>query len=305
MPEPNKDEEHDDFIKRCIPVVIEDGIAENPDQAVAICNGIWDKAKEGKSTQPEDDPSKHKSSKEIEFGNPIPIMEFKSDGNDWEVAGYVSIFNNVDLGKDIVRPGAFTKSLKSGRKIRFLYSHDPRSVLGVPKELKEDNKGLYGRFKISKTRLGEETHQLLVDGAIDSFSFGYSAADYMINDDDTRELKVIDLYEASLVAMPMNPAAIVTDFKDYFTLIDKINKVKAELDQLNNELRGLVDKDHPLTNAKQQEIMELLEMFSGMDAVRSDFQSLLTARPSSLVDSHRIKYQMAQIKLRHPEIFQE
>src|SRR4030042_788607 len=77
MPEPNKDETHNDFISRCIPVVIEDGAAESPEQAVAVCNGIWDKAKEGKSTQPED-ATKHKSSKVIEFGAPIPIMEFKT-----------------------------------------------------------------------------------------------------------------------------------------------------------------------------------------------------------------------------------
>jgi len=300
MPEPNKDETHDDFIARCIPVVIEDGAAESPEQAVAVCNGIWDKAKEGKSTEP-----KHNSSKAIEFGSPIPIMEFKTDGDDWEVSGYVSVFNNIDLGKDIVLPGAFTKSLKSGRKVRFLYSHDPRAVLGVPRELKEDNKGLFGRFKISKTKLGEETHQLLKDGAIDSFSFGYSAADYIYNDDDVRELKSIELYEASLVSMPMNPAAIVTDFKDYMSLVDKVNKAIEEITQLNNEIRGVVVKDHPLTQTKQQEIMELLDTLSGMDAVRSELQSLLTAQPSSLVESHRIKYLMAELRKRHPEFIKE
>jgi HK97 family phage prohead protease len=300
MPEPNKDEEHDDFIKRCIPVVIDDGTAESPEQAVAICNGIWDKAKEGKSTVP-----KHKSSTALEFASPIPIAEFKADGDDWEVSGYVSIFNNVDMGRDIVRPGAFTKSLQSGRKVRFLYSHDPRAVLGVPKELKEDNKGLFGRFKISKTRLGEETHQLLKDGAIDSFSFGYSALDYSFNNDDTRELKAIEIHEASLVAMPMNPDAIVTHFKEYLTLASKTSTITSELSTLMNDLRGLTDKSRPLSEKKRQELMELLETFSGLDAVRSELQSILSAAPSSLVNSHRIKYQLAEIRKRHPDLFKE
>lgn len=51
MPEPNTDESHDDFISRCIPVVIEDGTAKDPDQAVAVCNGIWDKSQETKSVK--------------------------------------------------------------------------------------------------------------------------------------------------------------------------------------------------------------------------------------------------------------
>lgn len=248
------------------------------------------------------DTAVHLSSKAIEYANPIPIMDFKSDGNDWEVSGYVSVFNNIDLGKDIVLPGAFTKSLNSGRKVRFLYSHDPRSVLGVPKELKEDNRGLFGRFKISKTRLGEETHQLLQDGAIDSFSFGYSAADYLIGDDDVRQLKGIELYEASLVAMPMNPQAIVTNFKEYLSLVDKITKYIEEFTQLTSEIRGVVVKDHPLTKTKQQEIMELLDTLSGMDAVRSELQSLLTAQPQSLVESHRLTHKLAEFRKRHPEL---
>jgi hypothetical protein len=235
----------------------------------------------------------------------MPILEYKIDGDDWEVSGYVSIFNNVDLGKDMVIPGAFTKSLKSGRKVRFLYSHDPRAVLGVPKELKEDTKGLFGRFKITKTRLGEETHMLLKDGAIDSFSFGYQASDYTYNDNDVRELKSIELYEASLVSMPMNPAAIVTDFKEYLTIASKTSTITAELVNLLNDLRGLTDKNRPLSENKRQELMELLETFSGLDDVRTDLQSILRAAPSNLVDSHWIKHQMAQLRKRHPELIKE
>ncbi len=305
MPEPNKDETHDDFINRCIPIVIEDGAAENPEQAVAVCNGIWDKSKEGKSTEPKVEEPAHQSSKAIEFGTPMPILEYKIDGDDWEVSGYVSVFDNVDLGKDIVRKGAFTKSLKSGRKVRFLYSHDPRAVLGVPKELKEDTKGLFGRFKITKTRLGEETHMLLKDGAIDSFSFGYMASDYNYMDDDVRELKSVDIFEASLVAMPMNPDAIVTSFKDYLTIASKISTITAESINLLNDLRGLTDKNRPLSENKRQELMELLETFSGLDDVRTDLQNILRAAPTNLVDSHWIKYQMAQFRKRHPELIKE
>lgn len=247
-----------------------------------------------------------KSNKALQFASPLPITEFKSEGDDWEVSGYVSIFNNVDLGGDVVMPGAFQKSLSCGRKVRFLLSHDPKAVLGVPKVLKEDSKGLFGKFKISKTRLGEETHQLLQDGAIDSFSIGYRTEEEGYRENGERELKSVALYEASLVAMPMNPEAVVTGFKDLLTLADKTKFITEELSQLLEELRGFQqDKNRPLSATKQAEITELLEMFSGLDAVRSDFQSILTAPPSSLVTSHQLKYQLAQFRKRHPEFLEE
>jgi len=45
MPRPGKNETKKDFIKRCVPIVIEDGTAKDSDQAVAICNSLWEKKK--------------------------------------------------------------------------------------------------------------------------------------------------------------------------------------------------------------------------------------------------------------------
>jgi len=42
MPKPRQGEPKDEFLDRCIPQVLEDGTAKNPDQAVAICNSIWE-----------------------------------------------------------------------------------------------------------------------------------------------------------------------------------------------------------------------------------------------------------------------
>lgn len=41
MPKPRSGEAHDDFIDRCIPQTIDDGTADSPEQAVAICESIW------------------------------------------------------------------------------------------------------------------------------------------------------------------------------------------------------------------------------------------------------------------------
>lgn len=48
MPEPNENESRDEFVERCIPVVLGDGTAEDQEQAVAVCNSMWEQA--GKTT---------------------------------------------------------------------------------------------------------------------------------------------------------------------------------------------------------------------------------------------------------------
>jgi Escherichia/Staphylococcus phage prohead protease len=152
---------------------------------------------------------------------PQPVLEIKSGDRGWEVTGYASVFGVADLGNDVVHQGAFAASLGKNPRVRFLYQHDPTQIVGAPLSLAEDEKGLLGTWRISKTRLGEEVHTLLEDGALDSFSIGYRPRDF---DHDakagTRHLRAVDLYEVSLVSMPMLPEARVTAFKadDYQTL---------------------------------------------------------------------------------------
>src|SRR4030095_1654395 len=145
---------------------------------------------------------------------PQPVLEVKSGERGWEVTGYASVFDVVDLGNDVVHKGAFVDTMATNPRVRFLYAHDPQQVLGAPLSLAEDAKGLLGTWRLSKTRLGEEVHTLLEDGALDSFSIGYRPRDF---DHDakagTRHLRAIDLYEVSLVSMPMLPEARVTAFK--------------------------------------------------------------------------------------------
>jgi hypothetical protein len=150
---------------------------------------------------------------DLAFGAPLRITEVKAAGDAWEVAGYASTYDR-DLGDDVVVPGAFTKSLTGGRPVRFLYSHDPSQVLGTVQELKEDERGLFGRFKISQTALGKDVHTLLKDGALDSFSIGYLPSEFEHDRKaGVRKLTEVELLEVSVVAMPMNPAAVVTGVK--------------------------------------------------------------------------------------------
>ena len=150
---------------------------------------------------------------DIEYGPRFKVTEFKSSDAGAEVAGYVSTYGNVDHGGDVVMRGAFDATLAAKTPVRFLWAHDTHEVIGLPIELKSDDKGLFGRFKISQTQRGRDVHTLLKDGALDSFSIGYIPTDVEWDDADTRLLKSVDLLECSVVAMPMNERATVTAVK--------------------------------------------------------------------------------------------
>lgn len=252
----------------------------------------------------------------MKFGAPIQIQEIKAAGDEWIVEGYASTFNDVDLGYDVVMPGAFDKTLGDGHKISFLHSHDPRLVLGKPNKLRPDKKGLHGEFKISKTQLGEDTRQLLMDDAMGGFSIGYAAVDYEFAEaGDVRKLKEIELYEVSVVAMPMNPKAIITNVKDYLTIIgidpdmtlaEKAEALTDSLNQLLSDTKQLVDGiDQPLSVKKRQELTELLEMFSGMDAVRSDLTSVLAAAPTRKASTRRTLFELSEARKRLDHVLKE
>jgi HK97 family phage prohead protease len=150
---------------------------------------------------------------DLQYSAPLAIDEVKAAGDSWSVSGYVATFGNVDLGGDVVMRGAFDETLADGHKVKFLFAHDMTKPLGVPNSFKIDDKGLFGTFKISKTQLGEDVHTLLKDGAIDSFSMGYFTEDAEYDDVGTRLLKKVELVEASVVSLPMNPKAVVTNVK--------------------------------------------------------------------------------------------
>lgn len=54
MPTPRQDEPKDEFIDRCIPIVIEDETAEDEKQATAVCNSLWEQAMTEKTNNEND-----------------------------------------------------------------------------------------------------------------------------------------------------------------------------------------------------------------------------------------------------------
>ena len=123
-------------------------------------------------------------------------------------AGYAAIFDRLDRGGDVVRAGAFERSLALGaRSVPLLWQHDPGRPVGRIEYLKEDRRGLRVIARLSGGAAGREAAALLKEGALAGLSFGYRVR--KAAGAAPRELIDVDLVEVSLVTLPMQPGARV------------------------------------------------------------------------------------------------
>jgi uncharacterized protein len=148
---------------------------------------------------------------------PFQLKQAPSDTGEFE--GYASVFDVVDLGMDVVAPGAFTKSLASGRKVKMLWQHSMPDVIGVWDEVREDERGLYVKGRLIKqVQKALEADALLKAGAIDGLSIGYRTIEAVPEANGRiRKLTEVELHEISIVTNPMLPAAKVTAVKSIGT----------------------------------------------------------------------------------------
>jgi HK97 family phage prohead protease len=127
-------------------------------------------------------------------------------GGRLEVAGYASLFDIEDHGRDIVRSGAFLRSLKAKgpRGVRMLFQHDAAEPVGVWDEIREDGRGLYVRGRLlSDAPRGRAALGLVREGAVDGLSIGFRTIRSAPRPGGGRDLLELDLWEVSIVTFPM------------------------------------------------------------------------------------------------------
>jgi len=165
------------------------------------------------------------------------MLEFRSTGglssNGKKLTGYAAIFNSeADLGGfvEVVRNGAFRKSLEGGTNIRALYHHQGDALLGTTRggtlQLREDAHGLAFTLALPDTSHGRDLAILVDRGDVAGCSFGFRVRDggdrwEQRGGQLVRELLDVDLVEITLtadpayqdttVAMRSRPAALSRD----------------------------------------------------------------------------------------------
>lgn len=129
-------------------------------------------------------------------------------GGGLRFAGYASIFDRPDRGGDVVKPGAFRRSLAQGRPIPLLWQHQPGRVVGTIERLAEDARGLQVIGRLHDDEFGKLIGRELKLGSLGGLSFGYRVQAARRHDGH-RELDEVQLLEVSLVKNPMQPLARV------------------------------------------------------------------------------------------------
>ncbi len=202
--------------------------------------------------------------------------ELKAEDEDEGVfEGYGSIFNNTDLGNDVIKKGAFTKSLrkKGARGIKMLYQHKSDMPIGVFTKMQEDEKGLYVKGQLAmQTQAGREAYELMKMGALSGLSIGFRTNEKGYHYDKRTRKRIIEdveLMEVSLVTFPMNPKAQVdvvksedisireweNGMRDAFNLSRSEAKVAAKAvhqvfeEKRADEMSGTQDTDTELVDA--------------------------------------------------------
>ncbi|MGF1503114.1 MAG: HK97 family phage prohead protease [Paracoccaceae bacterium] len=126
--------------------------------------------------------------------------------------GYASLFGVPDQSGDVVAPGAFRASLArlsaEGRRVKFLWQHDPAQPIGIWDKVREDERGLYvkGRL-VTEVSRAREAACLIEAGALDGLSIGYRTVMAQRDEQGRRLLTELDLWEVSVVTFPMLPQA--------------------------------------------------------------------------------------------------
>ena len=151
-------------------------------------------------------------------------FELKSDENGI-VEGYASTWTKTpDSYGDIVIKGAFKETLKkrkaTGHPFPLCFNHDFDQIIGAVFEAEEDDYGLKIRASFLNTPAAQEKRELVKEGIVWQFSFAYSVLGVETPTEEEKKqgiyhkLTKLDLHEVSLVPVPANQTAIVTEIKN-------------------------------------------------------------------------------------------
>ncbi len=163
---------------------------------------------------------------------PFEVKAVDDAGN---FEGYAAVFNNIDLGDDVILPGAFTKvkTTRAGR-LKLALFHDLKLLVGSA-EFSQDDHGLHlkGRVNLAVS-YARDAYELMKEGTLDSMSIGFNTLLSTFEERAGRTVRIIkqaELWEASIVPFGMNPQATISDVKSDIRLFENALRERMGLSQ--------------------------------------------------------------------------
>ena len=186
-------------------------------------------------------------------------VKAKDDGT---IEGYFSTYDEMpDSYGDIIRPGAFTETFEkraaSGHPFPLCFNHNFNSVIGAVDTVEDTERGPFITAHFLDTELAQDVRKMLKSGAIYQFSFAYDVLGWEQPTDEQRKLGIwniltkLEVFEISVVTVPANQNAIVTDVKaqEPATKSGRRNSQKDEdiIKQIRDLAQSLLDEDDDTT----------------------------------------------------------
>ena len=156
------------------------------------------------------------------------------------ISGYFSTYDRIpDSYGDVIAKGAFAETIakrkESGHPFPLCWNHDLNQIIGSvdPDSIEDTDKGPLMTATFFDTPLAQEKREIVKSGVVYQFSFAYDvleAGPVELEDGiKANELRKLDLFEVSIVPIPANQNAIMTDVKS--TVATATVKIVPEIDE--------------------------------------------------------------------------
>lgn len=194
------------------------------------------------------------------------LRETKSvkETDDWavEISWYAST-KDKDRWWDVVEPKAFQSALERYMTNPIvLLQHKTDKPIWIVEEADIDDNWLFIKAKISQNT--DWVIDLIKNGVLRAFSIWYSIKDY---ETDVRELadwsydytniiKDLELYEISVVSIPMNPYALSKSVEDMFEAEDVEEEADEEVEDKEEDLQEEVVEEWKEEENNEEEIAD-------------------------------------------------
>jgi len=138
------------------------------------------------------------------------IKALDGDGNAGVFEGYALTYD-VDSVGDRINPGA----AQFYPKAKILWQHNWDEPIGVIESVEPDDRGvkIRARLLVDTVQRAREAYAMLKAGLLDSLSIGFVPEKFKFDDDGTRIIEKLTVYETSIVTFPANENATLTSVK--------------------------------------------------------------------------------------------
>lgn len=230
------------------------------------------------------------------------------------VEGYCSVFGGVDSYGDTIAPGAYTETLPAFLRDGFVaWGHDWNFPVAMPTTAYEDTRGLYLTASFHSDPEAQRARSIVAErlagGKSMGLSIGYEALEYEYRKvdapvrgqygeltDKVRVLTKIKLYEVSLVTVPADEAARVTDAKGLgLPFDDHSERVRVAVRELVERVKSGSDIREKEGRAISPQRRARVATMASLFRADADELEALLREPQKAPDLERLRFETDRI----------